>query len=126
MLSRAQQALLQPSRAIRMETDMTTDMRTDIELRCDVLDEMDDEAILAVHRIDVAVKDGIVFLMGQVESFIQKSAAERVAYRATGRRAMATGLSIKRRLRASGDGTGMSEVRGSLEHDPDKIHRTLE
>lgn len=83
-----------------METDMTTDMRTDIELRCDVLDEMDDEAMLADHRIVVAVKNGLVFLMGQVESFTQKSAAERAAYQATGRRAMATGLSIKRYLRS--------------------------
>lgn len=57
---------------------------------------MGDESMLHVDGIVVEVRDGTVFLVGQVDNFAQRSAAERAAYRTIGRRAMATGLSIKR------------------------------
>ncbi len=89
-----------------------------MQLRRDVIDEMGDEPMLHVTRIEVEVRDGTVFLIGQVDNFAEKSAAERAAYRATGRRAMSTRLSIKRSCPSSGDETGNGEVLRSLEHDP--------
>ncbi len=101
-------------------------MRTDAQLRRDVIDEMGAEPMLDVNRIDVEVRDGTVVLIGQVDNFAEKSATERAAYRATGRRAMATRLSIKRSRPASDDETWVNAVRKSLEHDPNKIDRALE
>ncbi len=103
-------------------------MRTDVQLQRDVIDEIGAEPMLDANRIDVdvEVRNGTVFLIGQVEGFAEKSAAERAAYRATGRRAMSTRLSIKRSCPASGDETRVNEVRRSLEHEPNKIHRALE
>lgn len=99
-------------------------MRTDAQLRRDVIDSMGDESTVHVDRIGVEVRDGTVFLIGQVDSFAAKSAAESAAYRATGRRATAMGLSIKRSCPARGGETWMSEVRRPLEHESDKIRRT--
>ena len=98
-------------------------MRTDVQLRRDVIDEMSGESTLRVDQIGVEVRDGIVFLTGQVDNFAERSAAEEAAYRATGLRAMAMGLSIKRSCPARSDETWASEVRRSREHDPNKIHR---
>lgn len=101
-------------------------MYTDIQLRRDVIDEMSGEPMLDVNRIDVEVRNGTVFLIGHVDSFAEKCAAERAAYRATGRRATATHLSIKRSRPASDDETWASGVRRSLENDPNKMHQALE
>ncbi|MEO8921714.1 MAG: BON domain-containing protein [Caldimonas sp.] len=101
-------------------------MQTDAQLRSDIIDEMSMEPFLDIKRINVEVRNSTVYLNGQVESFAQKSAAERAAYRATGRSAVVTRLSINRCRTASGDESWVSEVRRSLEHDPQKTHRALE
>ncbi len=88
-----------------------------------IFDELSTEAILDSHRIEVEVRDGTIRLISQVESFAEKSAAERAAYQATGRRAMTTRLRIKRCRLASGDETWVSEVRKSLESSSNEVDR---
>lgn len=80
--------------------------------------------MLDIDRVEVEVRDGMVFLIGQVDNFAERCAVENAAYRATGRGAMATCLSIKRSRPVSNDTAWVQEVRRSLEHDPDQLHRT--
>jgi osmotically-inducible protein OsmY len=47
-------------------------MRTDKEIRQDVLDELEYEPSLDATQIGVAVKDGIVTLTGTVKSCFEK------------------------------------------------------
>ena len=98
-------------------------MQTDAQLRSDIIDELSTEAILDKPRIEVEVRGGTVFLIGKVKSFAEKSAAERAANQATGRRAMTTRLRIKRCRLASGDETWMSEDCKSLESSPNEVDR---
>jgi len=66
----------QPSQGI---TVMTTRMRSDVELKDDVLAELKWEPSVRESEIGVIVKDGIVTLTGKVEFRASKSAAERAA-----------------------------------------------
>ena len=79
-----------------------------------------------VNRSEVEVRDGTVFLIGQVDNFAEKSAAEGGGVSSNRAQGDGDALSIKRSRPASGDETWVGEVRRSLEHDPNKIHRALE
>jgi osmotically-inducible protein OsmY len=70
-------------------------MKTDMELKKDVEDELDwDPRVNAAH-IGVSVKDSIVTLSGHVPSFAEKYAAERTAKRVYGIKAVADELDVK-------------------------------
>jgi osmotically-inducible protein OsmY len=70
-------------------------MKTEMELKKDVEDELDwDPRVNAAH-IGVSVKDSIVTLSGHVPSFAEKYAAERTAKRVYGVKAVADELDVK-------------------------------
>jgi osmotically-inducible protein OsmY len=70
-------------------------MSSDLQLRQNVLDELDFEpAVDAVH-IGVAVHAGIVTLSGFVESYAEKLAAERAVRRVKGVKAIAEEIEVR-------------------------------
>jgi osmotically-inducible protein OsmY len=69
-------------------------MKTDNQLQQDVLAEMKWEPSVHAARIGVEVKDGVVTLAGQVDSYAEKWNAERAAQRVKGVRALATELKV--------------------------------
>ncbi len=67
----------------------------DLQLRQNVLDELEfDPSIYAVN-IGVAVDDGVVTLSGHVRSYAEKLAAERAARRVKGVRAIAQEIAVR-------------------------------
>jgi len=70
-------------------------MKSKIQLRRDVEDELATEPSVDATAIGVAVEDGIVTLSGHVASYAEKLAAERCAGRVWGVRAVVTELDIK-------------------------------
>lgn len=70
-------------------------MKTDAQLKSDVTAELAwDPAVDATH-VGVAVKDGIVTLAGEVDSYLQKHAVERAVRRISGVRGIALDLGVK-------------------------------
>lgn len=69
-------------------------MKTDSQVQQDVMAEL--KWVPSVHaaRIGVEVKDGVVTLAGQVDSFSEKWNAERAAQRVPGVKAMTTELKV--------------------------------
>lgn len=81
-------------------------MKTDSQLQQDVSAELDWEPSVHAARIGVAVKDGVVTLSGQVDSYAEKWSAERAAQRVAGVLAMSTDLKVQLAspsLRTDGD-----------------------
>ncbi len=70
-------------------------MKTDSQLRQDVVDELRWEPSINEKAIGVAAKDGIVTLAGFVDNYAQKFAAERATERVSGVRALADDLTVK-------------------------------
>jgi osmotically-inducible protein OsmY len=70
-------------------------MKTDMELKQDVLDELEWEPSVNAAHIGVGVKDGVVTLSGHVPSYVEKYAAERTAKRVYGVAAVADELDVK-------------------------------
>ena len=70
-------------------------MRTDNELKRDVMDELTWEPSVSEREIGVAVKDGVVTLTGFVQSYAEKFAAERAVERILGVKALANDLGVK-------------------------------
>ena len=56
-----------------------TENTTDLELRCNVMDELDFEPSVHSANIGVGVENGIVTLSGHVGSYVEKLAAEKAA-----------------------------------------------
>lgn len=69
-------------------------MKTDMQLHQDVLAELTWDPSIHEKEIGVAVKDGVVTLTGVVESYPEKWAAERVAGRVAGARAIVNDLEV--------------------------------
>jgi osmotically-inducible protein OsmY len=69
-------------------------MKTDSQLQQDVSAELKWEPSIHAARIGVEVKDGVVTLAGQVESYSEKWNAERAAQRVAGVKAMTTELKV--------------------------------
>jgi osmotically-inducible protein OsmY len=69
-------------------------MKSDSQLRRDVNAELNSEPSVDAAHIGVAVKDGVVILVGQVDSYSEKCNAEHVALRVAGVRAMTTELKV--------------------------------
>lgn len=70
-------------------------MKTDERLQEDVMDELRWEPMLHACEIGVAVKDGVVSLTGEVDSYALKLATERAAKRVLGVKVVAQEVTVK-------------------------------
>jgi len=70
-------------------------MKSDEELRRDVLAELEYEPSIDARKIGVAVEDGIVTLTGEVPSFAEKWNAERAVERVEGVRGIVNKIEVK-------------------------------
>ncbi len=69
-------------------------MKTDAELQRDVMTELKWEPTIHAAEIGVAVKDGVVTLSGNVDSYGKKWAADRAAKRVSGVKAVAEEIKV--------------------------------
>ena len=70
-------------------------MKSDMELKQDVVNELQWEPSVNEAHIGVTVKDGIVTLTGHVPSYAEKQGAEKAAKRVYGVKAVADELDVK-------------------------------
>jgi osmotically-inducible protein OsmY len=70
-------------------------MRTDNELRTDIIAELNWDASIRDEDIATAVKDGVVTLAGIVDTYAQRYAAERAVERVNGVKAIVNDLTVK-------------------------------
>jgi osmotically-inducible protein OsmY len=70
-------------------------MKTDTQLRQDVLDELEWEPSIDANEIGVTVHHGVVTLNGRVASYAEKLAAERATGRVSGVKAIAEEIEVK-------------------------------
>ncbi len=68
--------------------------RSDAQIQRDVLDELDWDTRVRPTEVGVSVKDGIVTLTGQVDSYSKRWAAQEAALRVIGVRAVANDLEV--------------------------------
>jgi osmotically-inducible protein OsmY len=68
---------------------------SDLQLRQDILDELEFEPRIDAANIGVAVEEGVVTLTGHVSSYAQKVAAEAAARRVKGVRAIAQEIEVR-------------------------------
>lgn len=70
-------------------------MKTDTELKADVIAELAWDSAINPTGIGVIVKHGVVTLTGHLESFAEKHAVERAVHRVAGVRGIALELDVK-------------------------------
>src|SRR5208283_3128350 len=70
-------------------------MRTDAELKQDVIDELKWEPMINEAAINVAVKDGVVTLSGYAGSLLEKLDAEKVVQSVFGVRGVVQKIEVK-------------------------------
>lgn len=70
-------------------------MKTDKQLKNDLLAELRWEPSVNAEQIGVEVKDGIVTLAGHVDSYVEKWAAEQAVQKVSGVRALAIEIDVK-------------------------------
>jgi osmotically-inducible protein OsmY len=70
-------------------------MKSDSDIKHDVTEELSWDPAVNATAIGVAVREGIVTLSGQVDSFAQKHSAERAAMRVGGVRGIALELEVR-------------------------------
>jgi osmotically-inducible protein OsmY len=70
-------------------------MKTDLELQKEVATELAWDPSIRQEDIAVAAKGGVITLGGTVDTYVQRYAAERVAERIKGVRAVASELTVK-------------------------------
>jgi len=80
-------------RGLQMGT--ATPTRTDEQIQRDVLEELKWDARVQPNEIGVAVKDGLVTLIGWVDSYTKKWAAEDAAKRVRGVKAVANDIEVR-------------------------------
>jgi osmotically-inducible protein OsmY len=69
-------------------------MKTDLQIQKDVMEEIKWEPLLNAAEIGVAVKNGIVTLSGNVNSYLKKVAAEKAAKKVAGVKAVAEDIMV--------------------------------
>src|SRR3979490_2986062 len=74
---------------------VATETRTDAQIQADVLEELKWDSRVQPNEIGVAVKDAIVTLMGWVDSYAKRWAAEEAAHRVRGVKAVANDIEIR-------------------------------
>lgn len=93
-------------------------MKTDMQLHQDVLAELTWDPSIREKEIGVAVRDGVVTLTGTVASYPEKWAAERIAERVAGVRAVANDLDVNLPALAARSDTDLAhKVVDALEWD---------
>ena len=70
-------------------------MKSDVQLKDDVNEELAWDPAINETNIGVMVKDGVVTLAGQLETFAEKHAVERAVRRVSGVRGIALDLDVK-------------------------------
>ncbi len=70
-------------------------MKTDQQLKSDVVAELVWDPAVDGTRVGVSVRDGVVTLAGEVDTYLQKHAAERAARRVGGVRGIALDLVVR-------------------------------
>jgi osmotically-inducible protein OsmY len=70
-------------------------MKTDTQLKYDILSELEWEPSINASQIGVEVQDGVVTLAGHVDSYGEKWHAERAVERVSGVRALAVEIAVK-------------------------------
>ena len=101
-------------------------MKTDAQIRTDVINELTWDASVRGTDVGVAVSNGVVTLSGQLESYADKHAAERAAQRVAGVRGVASELTV--RLPSSSqrsDGEIAAAVRSALAWNTHVPHERL-
>jgi len=78
-----------------MVTATATQTTTDEQIQKDVLAELKYDARVQPNEIGVAVKDGIVTLLGWVDSYAKRWAAEEAAHRVRGVKAVANDVEVR-------------------------------
>ena len=69
-------------------------MKSDYQIQEDVMEELKWEPFLKASEIGVAVKNGVVTLSGQVDSYSKKVAAENAAKKVAGVKAVAEDIQV--------------------------------
>ena len=69
-------------------------MKTDSDLKNDVLSELSWDPLVPQTRVGVTVNDGVVTLSGHLDTYAEKVAARRVAERVSGIKAIAVELDV--------------------------------
>src|SRR3981081_4797543 len=69
--------------------------RSDEQIQKDVLAELKWDARVQPNEIGIAVKDGVVTLMGSVDSYAKRSAAEEAAHHVRGVVAVANDIEVR-------------------------------
>lgn len=88
-------------------------MKTDHQLKQDIVAELAWDPSIKADQVGVAVKDGIVTLTGHIETFLEKNAIEKALRRVSGVRAIALELDVKlSALHRRND----TELAGAVEH----------
>ena len=87
-------------------------MKTDAQLKVDVISELDWNPAVDADEVSVAVKDGVVALLGHVRSYAAKCAIERAVQRVAGIRELAIELDVKLE---PGDQRNDAEIAAALE-----------
>ncbi len=70
-------------------------MKTDAQLKKDVIAELDWEPAVNASHVGVAVTDGVVTLTGHLDTFAEKHAIERAVQRVAGVKAIAVEVDVK-------------------------------
>jgi len=70
-------------------------MKSDVELRRDVLDELEWEPSIDAAQIGVTTREGVVTLAGTAKSYSEKLKAERVTKRVLGVKAIANEIEVR-------------------------------
>ena len=74
---------------------VTSNVRSDADIQRDVLDELSWDPHVTVSDIGVSVKEGVVTLSGQVESYLVRLAAQNAAFRVKGAHAVANEITVR-------------------------------
>jgi len=69
-------------------------MKTDSQIQTDVMDELRWSPLLQVSEIGVSVRDGVVTLFGNVDTYAKKIEAEQCAERVAGVKAVALDITV--------------------------------
>lgn len=74
---------------------LATETRTDAQIQQDVLAELKWDARVQPNEVGVSVKNGVVTLTGYAASYTKKWAAEEIAHRVRGVKAVANDIQVK-------------------------------
>jgi osmotically-inducible protein OsmY len=91
---------------------MAVSVRSDEAIQEDILEELKWDTRVRPNEIGVVVKDGIVTLTGWVDSYLKKMAAEEIAHRVHGVKAVANDIEV--RLPGSAERTDADLAKAAL------------